>query len=241
MSIRLAVYFLFGALGITAAKRKLSKERSKKRDAELLRAICDTFVSPLSDAERSQFVATYSSILPSSVRKDRWLEYADFKADDAAIEYMQRVLAQLPWDIALQIKIIMFLLNTSIGTFLLCGKMSSFNSLSVQDREKVFQRWSVSKLPQIRGLFKAFKTLSLVASYCCLSNGVNKSWKLVGYPGKDPRTADPKFYSQPSFKPVFLDLQQVDLHCDAVVIGSGCGGSVVGSFCYSTSSTNSHA
>jgi long-chain-alcohol oxidase len=73
------------------------------------------------------------------------------------------------------ISILLWLLSTAIGTFLLGGwaTMSKdfpyircYSRLESKQQEMVLQGWSLSSIPPFRAIFKLFKSIVLWAYYC---------------------------------------------------------------------------
>jgi hypothetical protein len=234
------------AVGILAARKiytesALNSARFTRSQVAVLQALANTFVSTLSASETQQLLDNCSSLLKNSantsVNEGNLREYAQRDADSArAVSWMLAILAQnVPHDILRKLKVVLWLLSTRIGCFLLCWqRFAGFHDLSISQREAVLLQWSRSWIPDIRGLFKVFKTLSLVCTYCHLPDGkTNPFWPLIGYDGPDPQR--PSIQADSKYEPQFIDAFKLPLEngvrlisCDVAIIGSGCGGSVVG-------------
>jgi choline dehydrogenase-like flavoprotein len=104
------------------------------------------------------------------------------------------------------------------------GRPRGFADLSPVLRERVLQRMSTSSIPVLRQGFQAVKRPSTFLFYSAPVGESNPSWAALGYtPTRPPRGA--KVAPKPiRTLPVTAD---VELTADAVVIGSGAGGSVV--------------
>ncbi|CAM6009458.1 unnamed protein product [Sphagnum balticum] len=97
------------------------------------------------------------------------------------------------------ISILLWLLSTAIGTFLLGGWVTMskdfpyircYSQLESKQQEAVLQGWSLSSIPPFRAIFKLFKSIVLWAYYCKIdTNGDNPTWKAIGYCGPDPQVA----------------------------------------------------
>ncbi|HEY0492715.1 MAG TPA: GMC family oxidoreductase [Candidatus Dormibacteraeota bacterium] len=122
-----------------------------------------------------------------------------------------------------KLHLIVSVLGRRSGTFLLTGRLVPFYLWSREQRVALMARWSTSRLTFRRQIFQVFKRLSLLAFLGeTEADGSNPVWPDIGYPG--PATVPP-----PTPKPIRTTILDGDttLSCDAVVIGSGAGGSVV--------------
>jgi choline dehydrogenase-like flavoprotein len=109
------------------------------------------------------------------------------------------------------------------GTFLLTGRPVPFYLWSRDQRTRLMTRWSTSRLTFRRQLFQIFKRLSLLAFLGeTEADGSNPVWPEIGYPG--PVSAPPPVPKR--IRTTTLD-GDTTLTCDAVIVGSGAGGSVV--------------
>ncbi|CAL0303831.1 unnamed protein product [Lupinus luteus] len=91
------------------------------------------------------------------------------------------------------VRVILWLLATKLGTFLLCGFLSlgdkwpyinNFSNMSLEKREKVMQRWLIHSrfLTPIRLAFGYIKILCLFVFFSRADeNGDNPAWKAIGY------------------------------------------------------------
>lgn len=102
-----------------------------------------------------------------------------------------------------------------------------FSRCNEDQRTQIMQSWAYSDLFPLRKAFQAFKRLTLFFFYTLLDeNGYNPNWEAIRYPG--PPT--PPELSERPIRPLSLSAdssRHVVLTADAVVIGSGAGGSVV--------------
>ncbi|KAJ8626062.1 hypothetical protein MRB53_019369 [Persea americana] len=95
-----------------------------------------------------------------------------------------------------QLRLVLWLLSTWFGTFLVCGPASvspkfpylrTFTNLQPQRREKVLLSWSLSPSLPHNKLFKAFKLLTLLSFFSQVDdNNKNPTWKAIDYCGADP-------------------------------------------------------
>ncbi|KAK4435589.1 Long-chain-alcohol oxidase FAO4A [Sesamum alatum] len=87
--------------------------------------------------------------------------------------------------------VVLWLLSTWIGTFLLCGRKSlsssfpyfqRFSRVSQEEREQILLSWSHSRFSLLRIFFKALKILTLLQFFTQVNEkDENISWKAIGY------------------------------------------------------------
>ena len=122
-----------------------------------------------------------------------------------------------------RMRLIAAVLGRRSGTFLLTGRLVPFHRWPRDQRIAVMAAWSTSRIAFRRQLFQVFKRLSLLAFLGDTEeNGTNPVWPEIGYPG--PVSVPPPIPK--SIRTTTLD-GDTTLTCDAVVVGSGAGGSVV--------------
>ncbi|KAI8897169.1 hypothetical protein BC833DRAFT_594816 [Globomyces pollinis-pini] len=136
----------------------------------------------------------------------------------------------IPADKRSSIDIILSLLNTSMGTFLIGGKFAPFPTLSRPDREYVLLSMKGSWLNDIRVLFKAFYSITSLFVYgTTKSGGAHPAWNSLQYPGPIPESKRAEAHEV--WAPKFITLDDkttpVQYNCDVVVVGSGAGGGVM--------------
>lgn len=120
------------------------------------------------------------------------------------------------------------ILDKSVGNFALTGYAAPFAKLSQQDRMYAMLNLANSHFETKRTIFSSLKVLSLGIFYTCapphLAQRVNPSWDAIGYtpgqPGVEAAEGPPPFE-------VLEVKENLQLEFDAVVVGSGVGGSVV--------------
>ncbi|KAF5186446.1 Long-chain-alcohol oxidase fao1, partial [Thalictrum thalictroides] len=157
---------------------------------------------------------------------------------------------------------ILRLLSTRLGTLILCGFIcidgkfpfiKKFSELSVENREKVLQRWSREKRFRIiRVVFVLFKILCLYTFLARTDeNSHNPAWDAMGYrPDTNENSTNNTQTERPLEKGIIETIYESDstivqslsqkglivtgdpkqnfynIECDVVIIGSGCGGGV---------------
>lgn len=114
------------------------------------------------------------------------------------------------------------LLHSKLPGLLWAGRLRRFADLTPEDRSRLLQKWSRSRLGTLRKAFQSLKKLSLFAHYGIDGPASLSEWKVIGYPGPNPST--------PAGPPERIQLttprdgEQMD--CDVVVVGSGAGGGI---------------
>ncbi|WOL17422.1 long-chain-alcohol oxidase FAO4A [Canna indica] len=133
--------------------------------------------------------------------------------------------------------------------------LQKFSEVERKKREEIIVAWSLSSLSLLKMLYSSLKYLTMRVYFTQVSqNNTNPAWKAMGYCGPDPNFID---QSQPKWKDSasesedllrsallhmdsprdvvaqmllgagFSTSRDVSVTCDVVVVGSGCGGSVV--------------
>ncbi|KAJ3294011.1 hypothetical protein HDU79_011684, partial [Rhizoclosmatium sp. JEL0117] len=141
-----------------------------------------------------------------------------------------------------KVRLVLWLLTTGPGTFILMGFSRPFLRLTQKEREQGMLRFCNSKFNDLRLFFKDFKAASVIITYGRslkidgLSDSVhNPTWAAMGYPGLTPQEKPiPKNFDH-VWQPTFMDIESqvqgndktVELTADVVVVGSGAGGGVV--------------
>ena len=173
---------------------------------EILKSICDTLFPPL--AEGSDFHRRSAS---------------DLSIDSLLAEAVEDSLQ--PGN-ARDFRRILAVFDSPLYNLILSGRPARFSKLSPASRERYLQAWRDSPLALKRTAFQALKRLALFLVYASMdANGRNPNWDAIGYPGSH--------HDAPVSTPEHLRLTplsiQADttLKCDAVVVGSGAGGSVI--------------
>jgi len=129
-----------------------------------------------------------------------------------------------------QLRLLLRLLGTAIGTFILTGRRRAFAELPLVARERVLLAWSGSPIALRRSAVAAFRKLLTFIAYADPGPaGLNPRWREIGYerneppPTETPTTVRPTIVASaddPSSAPILLD-------ADVVIVGSGAGGGVV--------------
>jgi choline dehydrogenase-like flavoprotein len=134
------------------------------------------------------------------------------------------VLAAEPADTHAQFRRLLGIFGSAGFGLLASGRPRGFADLEPRLRERVLQRMSTSSIPVLRQAFQALKRPSTFLFYAATVGDTNPNWAALGYtPTRPPRAA------AVAPKPIrtLSVTADVELTADAVVIGSGAGGSVV--------------
>ncbi|CAJ1978758.1 unnamed protein product [Sphenostylis stenocarpa] len=130
--------------------------------------------------------------------------------------------------------------------------INNFSNISLEKREKIMQKWLKHRfLTPIRLAFAYIKVLCLFVFYSWVDeNGDNPAWKAIGYEVSDDEKLSNASTTRPLEKGTIETIHESDstlqqslakkglnvtldtksnilkVKCDAVVVGSGCGGGV---------------
>ena len=120
-----------------------------------------------------------------------------------------------------RLRLLLQLLDGPALALLLIRRPKPFSALRQAEREGLLRALAHSRVPALRSGFQALKRLCHFMAYAAVDQrGGNPLWSVIGYPG--PR-AD--FGAREAPLPMFTP-EPNELEVDAVVIGSGAGGSV---------------
>ncbi|KAJ2996551.1 hypothetical protein HDV02_006384 [Globomyces sp. JEL0801] len=201
----------------------------------VLTALADTFVATLTNSEINDSLKEYSNFIADDIQltDDTLKLYLNYQPSDMkgiGIKMSEYMDAAIPKDKLSQINIFLSTLNTSIGTYMIGGYYKPFPKLSRNERETVVKKLKNSWIKDLRLLFKVFYTITTLFSYGCVGDAeVYKSWKSFKYSGSTPESK--RVEAHQVWKPEFINLDNatddVEIHCDVVVVGSGAGGGVM--------------
>ncbi len=116
--------------------------------------------------------------------------------------------------------------DSRLYNLMLSGRPVKFTRLDPESRERYLQSWRDSPLGLKRTAFQALKRLTLFLAYASMEDDRgNPNWSAIGYPGPG-RDAPVPTPDSLTLNPLKVE-RDTKLSCDAVVVGSGAGGSVV--------------
>src|SRR5712692_605812 len=191
----------------------MREETLKAPEHELLQLICNTFVPSLESADQSEFYLRKASDIGVDGELARIIE------SDLRHEFRQQIRRMLRY------------FENPVFNAVLHQKSKRFSQLSDDERESYLSSWANSKIPLRRTGFQALKRLILFLNYSLPdSKGFNLNWEAIGYHGP-PILTEKTHFSLPEEKRIqpLTPTSETTLECDACVIGSGAGGSVIAS------------
>ncbi|OVA11233.1 Glucose-methanol-choline oxidoreductase [Macleaya cordata] len=159
------------------------------------------------------------------------------------------------------VRLVLKILSTRLGTLLLCGSIcfgwnfpfiNKFSDLSLENREKVLQRWSSGRcLRPLRMVFVLIKVFSFITFLSQIDeNSKNPAWDAMRYKVETNESLSETLKERPLQKGIIETTNEADdtlvqsltqkglkvtedkkqnlykIECDVVVVGSGCGGGV---------------
>eukprot|EP01018_Ginkgo_biloba_P007701 Gb_20886 [translate_table: standard] len=177
--------------------------RFSKAQMESLAAICDTLVPSVTLEERFSRIPKEANYKDHS-RSDKDVDafYSLSGSQNGVPEHVAGMIMKhvIPMGVYAA-WVVLWLLSTRLGTFLLCGRSSlvsndfpyvqKFPLIPRMNREKILLQWSqgsgsVLDLP-FRMFFKLFKALCVFTFYSMVDvNCSNPSWRAIGYAPPEP-------------------------------------------------------
>ncbi|KAI9496132.1 hypothetical protein BDB00DRAFT_758945 [Zychaea mexicana] len=153
-------------------------------------------------------------------------EYLKLSGGASHRNELVQVLARAPVRSQQSLRIVLNLLSSRVGSFILTGHAKPFKSLTRREREAVFLKWKDSSFAAFVSLYKAFHGVSITAVYRDPTCNVHPA---VGYPIYDPVRTAPEYTSPRELKDRYKMLTADEVenkHFDVIIIGSGAGGGV---------------
>lgn len=174
------------------------------QQSRTLRAICDTLIPEIDQAENSEF----------------WKR----KASDLDIDtLLQQIISDQNADEQTEFKFLLNVFNNPIFGLALGFSWACFADLSLEKREKILKKCALSPLADLRKAFAILKKLTCYLFYSYMPNGKNNpNWEAIGYQGAISEA--PK--KEKKIKPLSLE-KDTELSCEIVIVGSGAGGGTV--------------
>eukprot|EP01134_Creolimax_fragrantissima_P002585 CFRG2585T1 len=217
---------------------------------DVLSALCDTFFSALNSEETKIVKDYYMKQESNPVSENEFELYASRNGTTMGIpdSVAESINKKLPTSLQVDLKWFLSLMASPFYMFFLSGYYSRFQDLSVEHRENVLLGFSRSWFKPKRKVFMGLKGLILYHIFTLTTptgdtNKENKNtlvensnWRILGYEGPLSGAAVKQINEKAGRADEFLytmlndtitaDNQVVDGY-DVVVVGSGCGGSVV--------------
>jgi len=208
----------------------------------VLRSVCEAFCPSLSDDEAKRVLqeveeAARSAGQPASPeRLASVAAWCSCSADE--LRLADAVEASLARNVKpanqQQMRRLLDLLGTSLGTLLLCGRLRPFADMARGEREECLSGLQRSVLFFRRAAFRALKTLTTghFVNVARPEGGPNPAWSAMGYPAPAPaeqvaEEARAAGWDEYVFQMINSGVtSDVELEVDAVIVGSGCGGAV---------------
>mmetsp|Transcript_85641 Transcript_85641/g.247224 ORF Transcript_85641/g.247224 Transcript_85641/m.247224 type:complete len:726 (-) Transcript_85641:269-2446(-) len=203
---------------------------------DTLAAVCDTFVARLTDEEETELLQKAKGVDPDHLRAFCKSSGTDLGAHLAIEATMTK---HLPPSMVADFGFALGALSSRVGMLTLFGKAAPFAELTLSERTQCLHELRNSRFAQKRKLFSVFKTLVCLHSFGRDVREMNPNnhaseknsvWASLGYDG--PAPANEVRQASGCMEFVFAMLndsiaRDTLIRCDVVVIGSGCGGSVV--------------
>jgi choline dehydrogenase-like flavoprotein len=181
-----------------------------------LQALCDTLIPSLDP--------------PPGVDSEVAAFYRRAAADlNIARELTKAVRDYTPPEQQAQLKQLLDLLASPLGTWALGGRPQKFADLPLDVREKILLGWSTSPIGLLRQSFQGVKRLTHSLFLSLIDeHGLNPNWPAIQYSGPTQQTNHPTAEPSDLIRlPTLTINSDTALSCDVVVVGSGAGGGVV--------------
>ncbi|KAJ3220663.1 hypothetical protein HK099_004112 [Clydaea vesicula] len=188
----------------------------------VLLSIAETFFSAFSDSEVDQLLDTYvKKISSQEMQKDKQILrkflQLELKSMNFFDGFMETLLDASCEDQLFQMNIVLKILSTGIGSYLLCGggRRVPFYELNLSEKEAALLYWSNSNFKQIRGLFKSLKSIVLLQLYSTSSESEIIS-KALGWKKEDGySTTESKEEFVPTFFEEFFSKDESNMYLKA--------------------------
>ncbi|XP_074302600.1 long-chain-alcohol oxidase FAO1-like [Silene latifolia] len=195
-------------------QQKSNKPNVSSTEMETLTSICEAIFPPLdppSSLDHHQYPITEST-----------KSFFNFSASQKHIPYAVAGMIEsgaLPEAVIL-VRVILWMLSTRIGTFLLCGSLcfgkkwpyiTKFPNLATEKREKILQNWSSNRFfSPLRLVFYFLKCLCLYFVFALVDhNCSNPTWEAIGYkPEINDTTTNPIKEKRPLEKGIIETLYE---------------------------------
>lgn len=141
---------------------------------------------------------------------------------DSAVQDVIEIIENLPKAEQADFNQLFWLLDSRIN-FFVGGSFKPFSEQSLKEQQSLLQNWANSSIGDLRKAFLSIKKLACFVQYAYATESqANPNWERMAYPGPlGGGTKDPN-----PLKIIEVN-KDCELSCDAVIVGSGAGGSVV--------------
>lgn len=180
--------------------------------------------TPLSTDERATLQALCDALLPALEPEgnDDPTLFATQASKRGVPLRFENTIAHLGESDQSRFRLFLKMLDQPLFIALQTGRAERFSSLSSRDAERVLLSLSTSRIPDLRAAFQAARRLATFHYYAAITGeSPDPIWTALGY---SPSPNPPAAKSPLTLTRIDSDTQ---LECDACVVGSGAGGSVV--------------
>ena len=184
-----------------------------EQELRVLSIVCDTIVPRIE--EQSSEAASNGFYRRSAT---------DLAVDKALSDIIE---TKLEPSLREQFHRLLHILDSRLYNLILTGKPVGFSDLkNVEERTRYLAAWRDSRIASKRQAFQALKRLVCFLFYTLTdSDGINPNWREIGYPG--PKETTPLKHPE-DLKIIGVPIENdLSIDCDACIVGSGAGGSVV--------------
>jgi choline dehydrogenase-like flavoprotein len=182
-------------------------------------------VLELSESERQVLTALCDALFPEVEGGSEFYRRTahEMGVDSLLVDYVEHSLQPAN---ARDFRRILDVVDSPLYNLLLSGRPARFTSLPPERRETYLQAWRDSPVALKRTAFQAFKRLTLFLAYASMdAKGSNANWDAIGYPGASHDIPVP-VPEELRLKPLSIETD-TSMYVDAVIAGSGAGGSVI--------------
>jgi len=186
-----------------------------------------TTPSFLSAGETRTLEAICNTLMPSIARPEREDPgglMSRSASDLDVAESLVGALAGMDGETQARFRQLLGFMGSPLFGVLLAGRPKGFAHLPARLQERALQRMAESPIAMLRQAFQALKRPVAFIFYSAPTGGVNPNWEAIGYNPITPPLAARATPKPIRTLPVDADVQ---LTADAVVVGSGAGGSMV--------------
>lgn len=204
-----------------------------------LGALCDTILPKLNESQQAELLLRQPDIDPDHLKAYCCSSGCDLGVP-AAVE--AALSSHLPEDAQTEISLLLTAMSSRLGMLVLNGGPTSFAELTMEQRERCLQGLSNSFLSPKRKAFMSLKSIIALKGFATNAAHINphnhgkdqnSMWAVLGYEGPASHEEVAEAAAAAGRKEFVYTMlnstisKDTALTFDAVIIGSGCGGSVV--------------